>query len=67
MDVSVSVTTGWPSFRVRARYCPCWGSYAAFDGSRSRYVDALRSWQADEPAIDMSGTAIPAAAAHLAR
>ncbi|HEY8300285.1 MAG TPA: glycoside hydrolase family 9 protein [Jatrophihabitans sp.] len=36
-----------------------------FDGSGSRYLDDARSWQTDEPALDMTGTAIAAAAAQL--
>ncbi len=35
----------------------------AFDGHGSRYVDDVRSWQTDEPALDMTATAIAAAAA----
>ncbi|RKS68460.1 glycosyl hydrolase family 18 (putative chitinase) [Motilibacter peucedani] len=40
--------------------------YAAFDGHGSSYVDDVRSWQTDEPALDMTGTAVAAAAAQLA-
>ena len=40
--------------------------YPVFDGRRSRYVDDVRSWQTDEPALDMTGAAIIAAAAQLA-
>jgi endoglucanase len=36
-----------------------------FDTGRSRYVDDVRSWQTDEPALDMTGAAIVAAAAQL--
>jgi endoglucanase len=36
---------------------------AAFDGHGSRYVDDVRSWQTDEPALDMTATAVAAAAA----
>jgi hypothetical protein len=36
-----------------------------FDGSGSRYLDDVRSWQTDEPALDMTGAAIVAAAAQL--
>jgi endoglucanase len=39
--------------------------YAAFDGQGSRYVDDVRAWQTDEPALDMTGAAILAAAAAL--
>jgi endoglucanase len=40
-------------------------SYSAFDGRHSRYVDDVRSWQTDEPALDMTGAAIIAAAVEL--
>ena len=40
-------------------------SYAAFDGRGSRYVDDVRAWQTDEPALDMTGAAILAGAAQL--
>jgi endoglucanase len=40
--------------------------YPVFDGRRSRYVDDVRSWQTDEPALDMTGAAIIAAAVQLA-
>jgi hypothetical protein len=36
-----------------------------FDGHGSRYVDDVRAWQTDEPALDMTGSAIIAAAAQL--
>ena len=36
--------------------------FAAFTGHGSRFVDDVRSWQTDEPALDMTGTAIIAAA-----
>jgi len=36
-----------------------------FDGAGSRYVDDVRAWQTDEPALDMTGAAIIAAAAQL--
>jgi endoglucanase len=38
-----------------------------FDGHGSRYLDDVRSWQTDEPALDMTGTAIAASAAQLTR
>jgi hypothetical protein len=41
--------------------------YRQFDGQGSRYLDDVRSWQTDEPALDMTGTAIAAAAAQLTR
>ena len=40
--------------------------FTDFDGRHSRYVDDVRSWQTDEPALDMTGAAIIAAAAQLA-
>jgi endoglucanase len=36
-----------------------------FDARGSRYVDDVRSWQTDEPALDMTGSAIIAAATQL--
>ncbi len=36
-----------------------------FDGHGGRYVDDVRAWQTDEPALDMTGAAIIAAAAEL--
>ncbi|OFE17343.1 hypothetical protein BA895_16255 [Humibacillus sp. DSM 29435] len=36
-----------------------------YDSATSRYVDDVRSWQTDEPALDMTGAAILAAAAQL--
>lgn len=39
--------------------------FGAFDGRHSRFVDDVRSWQTDEPALDMTGAAIIAAAAQL--
>ncbi len=37
----------------------------ALDARGSRYVDDVRSWQTDEPALDMTGAAIIAAATQL--
>ncbi|MFI5896217.1 glycoside hydrolase family 9 protein [Actinoplanes sp. NPDC051513] len=44
--------------------CPPGGAdrYAAFTGHGSRYVDDVRAWQTDEPALDMTGSAILGAA-----
>jgi hypothetical protein len=39
--------------------------YRLFDGQGSRYVDDVRAWQTDEPALDMTAAAILAAAAQL--
>jgi endoglucanase len=38
-----------------------------YDGSGSVYLDDVRSWQTDEPALDMTGAAIIAAAAQLSQ
>jgi endoglucanase len=40
--------------------------FKPFNGRGSRYVDDVRSWQTDEPALDMTGAAIIAAAEQLA-
>jgi endoglucanase len=47
--------------------CPPGGSnpLRRFDGRGSRFVDDVRVWQTDEPALDMSAGAIAAAAATL--
>ena len=44
--------------------CPADGSdrYGEFSGHGSRFVDDVRAWQTDEPALDMSGSAILGAA-----
>jgi endoglucanase len=39
--------------------------YRPYDGRGSRYVDDVRSWQTDEPALDMTGAAILAGAVGL--
>jgi glycosyl hydrolase family 9/cellulase-like Ig domain-containing protein len=57
---------GLDGFQDGMRHCAL-TRYAAFDGHGSRYLDDVRSWQTDEPAIDMTGAAIAAAAAQLAR
>jgi len=36
--------------------------YAAFTGHGSRFADDVRAWQTDEPALDMTGSAILGAA-----
>ncbi len=46
------------------KHCAVTG-YAPFDGHASRFVDDVRAWQTDEPAIDMTASAIAAAAAQL--
>jgi endoglucanase len=57
---------GLGGFQDGMRHCAR-TRYAAFDGHGSRYLDDVRSWQTDEPAIDMTGAAIAAAAAQLSR
>jgi len=44
--------------------CPPGGAdpYAAFNRADSRFVDDVRAWQTDEPALDMTGAAIIGAA-----
>lgn len=44
--------------------CPPGGRdpYAAFNRGDSRFVDDVRAWQTDEPALDMTGAAIISAA-----
>jgi endoglucanase len=39
-------------------------AFAAFNGRGSRFVDDVRSWQTDEPALDMTAAAIAAAGAN---
>ena len=48
-------------------HCPPGGNnqFAPFDGRRSRFVDDVRSWMSDEPALDMTAGAVAAAAANL--
>jgi hypothetical protein len=57
---------GLGGFQDGMRHCAI-TTYKAFDGHGSRYVDDVRAWQTDEPAIDMTGAAIAAAAAQLTR
>jgi endoglucanase len=44
--------------------CPADGKdrFGAFTGHGSRFVDDVRAWQTDEPALDMTGSAILGAA-----
>jgi endoglucanase len=48
--------------------CPAGGgdTFAAFTGHGSRYVDDVRAWQTDEPALDMTGSAVLGAALQAA-
>ena len=55
---------GLGGFQDGMRHCSRPG-YATFDGQGSRYVDDVRAWQTDEPALDMTAAAILAAAAQL--
>ena len=55
---------GLDGFQDGMRHCTS-GGLQAFDGHGSRYIDDVRSWPTDEPALDMTGTAIAAAAAQL--
>ena len=55
---------GLGGFQDGMRHCSR-PSYAAFDGQGSRYVDDVRAWQTDEPALDMTAAAILAGAAQL--
>ena len=50
------------------RECPTNGvdKFAPFDTATASFVDDVRSWQTDEPALDMTGAAIIAAASQLA-
>jgi endoglucanase len=57
---------GLGGFQDGMRHCSR-PRYRAYDGQGSRYVDDVRAWQTDEPALDMTAAAILAAAAQLAR
>ena len=57
---------GLGGFQDEMRHCSR-PRYRAFDGQGSRYVDDVRAWQTDEPALDMTAAAILAAAAQLTR
>ncbi len=55
---------GLGGFQDGMRHCSR-PRYAAFDGRGSRYVDDVRAWQTDEPALDMTAAAVLAGAAQL--
>ena len=56
-------TGGLGSLQSGMRKCPTGPApYQQFDGRGSRYIDDVRSWQTDEPALDMSGAAVLAGA-----
>jgi hypothetical protein len=57
---SAGSTTRWSTARARP------GAPTAVRRRDSRYVDDVRSWQTDEPALDMTGAAILAGAVQLA-
>ena len=57
---------GLGGFQDGMRHCTV-PTYRPFDGHGSRFLDDVRSWQTDEPALDMTGAAIAAAAAQLSR
>jgi endoglucanase len=57
---------GLGGFQDGMRHCVVRG-LRRFDGHGSRYLDDVRSWQTDEPALDMTGTAIAASASQLTR
>jgi endoglucanase len=57
---------GLGGFQTGMRHCTSADRrLTRFDGHGSRYVDDVRAWQTDEPALDMTGSAIIAAAAQL--
>jgi hypothetical protein len=63
-------TDGLGGFQDGMVHCPSSTAPPAvpkgrYDGSGSVYLDDVRSWQTDEPALDMTGAAIIAAAAQL--
>jgi endoglucanase len=61
-------TDGLGDLQDGMRPCPVNGKdpFAAFDGHGASFVDDVRSWQTDEPALDMTGAAIIASASQLA-
>jgi len=57
---------GLGGFQTGMRHCTSAArGLTRFDGHGSRYVDDVRAWQTDEPALDMTGAAVIAAAAQL--
>jgi hypothetical protein len=57
---------GLGGFQTGMRHCTAASRrLERFDGHGGRYVDDVRAWQTDEPALDMTGAAIVAAAAEL--
>ena len=59
---------GWAGWQDGMRKCPTGRErYQAFNGRGSRFIDDVRSWQTDEPALDMTGAAVLAAALEQTR
>ncbi len=57
---------GLGGFQTGMRHCTSAARHLTrYDGHGSRYVDDVRAWQTDEPALDMTGSAVIAAAAQL--
>jgi hypothetical protein len=57
---------GLGGFQDGMRPCAASQGLRRFDGHHGRYVDDVRAWQTDEPALDMTGAAVIAAATELA-
>jgi endoglucanase len=57
-------TGGLGSYQTGMKPCPAGGTdaYNKFTGHSSRFSDDVRSWQTDEPALDMTGSAVLGAA-----
>ncbi|MEY9912394.1 endoglucanase [Catenulispora sp. MAP12-49] len=55
---------GLGSYQDGMKQCPAGGTdaYTKFTGHSSRFSDDVRSWQTDEPALDMTGSAVLGAA-----
>ena len=55
---------GLGSYQDGMKQCPAGGTdaYNKFTGHSSRFSDDVRSWQTDEPALDMTGSAVLGAA-----
>jgi endoglucanase len=55
---------GLGSYQDGMKQCPAGGTdaYNKFTGHGSRFSDDVRSWQTDEPALDMTGSAVLGAA-----
>ena len=51
---------GLGSYQDGMKQCPAGGTdaYTKFTGHSSRFSDDVRSWQTDEPALDMTGSAV---------